>query len=116
MFYGCTSLTTAPELPATELAEYCYNGMFDSCTSLTTVPELPAATLAEGCYMSMFNKCKSLNYIKCLATDISATSCTDSWVWGVSNTGTFIKHPDMNNWSRGTGDIPSLWTVVDAEL
>ena len=24
MFYGCTSLTTAPELPATTLEEYCY--------------------------------------------------------------------------------------------
>lgn len=32
MFYGCTSLTTAPILPATTLAEYCYFGMFDSCS------------------------------------------------------------------------------------
>ena len=25
MFYGCTSLTSAPTLPSTTLAEYCYN-------------------------------------------------------------------------------------------
>lgn len=28
MFYGCTSLTEAPELPATKLAEECYGEMF----------------------------------------------------------------------------------------
>jgi hypothetical protein len=46
MFQYCTSLTTAPELPATTLASYCYNQMFYGCTSLTTAPELPATTLA----------------------------------------------------------------------
>ena len=35
MFNGCTSLTTAPSLPATTLANFCYNGMFSGCTSLT---------------------------------------------------------------------------------
>ena len=34
MFYGCTSLTTAPALPATTLAESCYECMFADCTSL----------------------------------------------------------------------------------
>lgn len=53
MFYGCTSLVTAPELPATVLAEYCYNNMFDGC-SLTTTPVLPATVLAPRCYSSMF--------------------------------------------------------------
>jgi len=60
MFYECTSLTTAPELPATTLASNCYNSMFYGCTSLTTAPELPATTLASNCYSSMFNSCTSL--------------------------------------------------------
>ena len=60
MFYGCTSLTTAPELPATTLADYCYNGMFYGCTSLTTAPELPATTLASWCYSNMFNGCTKI--------------------------------------------------------
>lgn len=34
MFNGCTSLTTAPSLPATTLADYCYYGMFNSCTKI----------------------------------------------------------------------------------
>ena len=60
MFYNCTSLTTAPALPATTLADYCYNYMFRGCTSLTTAPALPATTLASYCYDSMFYGCKSL--------------------------------------------------------
>jgi hypothetical protein len=50
MFYGCTSLTQAPELPATTLARYCYYFMFRDCTSLTEAPELPAITLTSYCY------------------------------------------------------------------
>lgn len=60
MFNGCTSLTTAPVLPATTLAESCYSGMFNGCTSLIAAPELPATGLRYGCYMSMFYGCTSL--------------------------------------------------------
>lgn len=38
LFQGCTSLTAAPELPATTLAASCYDGMFSRCSSLTTAP------------------------------------------------------------------------------
>jgi hypothetical protein len=116
MFNGCTSLTAAPKLPATTLANRCYIGMFNGCTSLTAAPELPATTLANNCYNSMFFNCTKLNYIKCLATNISATDCTYYWVVRVSSTGTFVKHPDMNDWTTGNSGIPSGWTVVDAEL
>ena len=120
MFYGCTSLTAAPKiLPATTLNDYCYQNMFDNCTSLTTAPELPATTLASkdyNCYAYMFRDCTNLNYIKCLATYISNSSCIDKWVYNVSPTGTFVKHPDMNNWTTGTEGIPSGWTVEDAVL
>ena len=60
MFRGCTSLTTAPELPATTLAESCYQYMFGGCTSLTTAPELPATALTYACYSTMFQGCTSL--------------------------------------------------------
>ncbi len=46
MFSGCESLTTAPELPAVNLAKQCYEYMFYGCTNLTTVPELPATSLS----------------------------------------------------------------------
>ena len=65
MFSGCTSLTTIPSnlLPATTLGRYCYDSMFNGCTSLTTVPNLPATTLRAYCYQYMFNGCKSLTTI-----------------------------------------------------
>ena len=113
MFSGCTSLTTAPELPATTLADSCYVSMFSGCTSLTTAPELPATTLADGCYFSMFYGCTKLNYIKCLATDISATNCTRSWLLYVASTGTFVKAAEMEDWLVGDDGRPSGWTVVN---
>ena len=115
MFRGCTSLTTAPELPATTLAQGgCYYAMFYGCTSLTTAPELPATTLEVACYSNMFNGCTSLNYIKCLATDISASDCTTNWVYGVASSGTFVKDASMTGWTTGNNGIASGWTVVDA--
>ena len=115
MFYNCSSLTAAPQLPATTLADWCYGDMFHGCTSLRTAPELPAATLVDYCYMFMFQGCTSLNYIKCLATDISASDCTVYWVFDVSPTGTFVKAASMNGWIRDDSDgIPNGWTIVNA--
>ena len=42
------------------MANYCYNAMFYGCTALTTVPELPATTLAPCCYESMFSRCTNI--------------------------------------------------------
>lgn len=113
MFIGCTSLTSAPVLPATTLADSCYSGMFEKCTSLTTAPTLPATTLVDGCYWWMFYGCSSLNYIKCLATDISASICTSNWVYGVASTGTFVKNANMSSWTIGKNGIPTNWSVVN---
>ena len=65
MFYNCKSLTTAPSLPATNLsgASSCYYSMFNGCTSLTTAPSLPATTLESSCYSQMFRNCTSLTTV-----------------------------------------------------
>ena len=113
MFYGCTSLTQAPELPATTLAHGCYSYMFKGCASLTRAPELPATTLADGCYYSMFSGCTKLNYVKCLATDASATNCTKDWLSNVAATGTF----ECDNKKYFTLDspngIPVGWSITE---
>ena len=75
MFSGCTSLTTAPELPATTLAGACYSNMFYGCTSLTTAPELPATTLANYCYSNMFIRCSSLTTAPELPATTLANYC-----------------------------------------
>ena len=113
MFNHCTSLTTAPELPATTLNSHCYANMFFGCTSLTTAPDLMAQTIPAYGYHQMFNRCSSLNSVKCMATDISATDCTTSWLYGVAQSGTFTKDSSMTSWTTGTSGIPSGWTVED---
>ena len=75
MFEGCTSLTTAPALPATTLANYCYTYMFNGCTNLTTAPALPATTLASNCYSGMFEGCKNLTTAPALPATTLASNC-----------------------------------------
>ena len=72
LFKNCSVLTSAPELPATTLADYCYYGMFDGCTKLTSAPKLPATTLAVFCYDGMFFGCTSLTS----APELPATTLT----------------------------------------
>ena len=74
MFAFCYSLTTAPELPVTDMKEYCYSSMFYRCSSLKEAPELPATTLTESCYSNMFWGCKLLIE----APELPATTLTES--------------------------------------
>ena len=75
MFYYCRSLTTAPVLPATTMAKYCYDSMFQGCTSLTTAPTLSATTLANNCYQYMFQDCTSLTTAPTLSATTLAHYC-----------------------------------------
>jgi hypothetical protein len=113
MFTSCTSLTKAPELPATSLAPYCYHFMFYGCVSLTKAPELPATKLEELCYSYMFYWCTKLNNVTMLATDVSADACLMSWIDEVSSTGTFIKAKSMTSLPIGASGIPEGWIVED---
>ncbi len=88
MFKGCTSLTRAPELPATTLETGCYAGMFEGCTSLTQAPALPATILATECYSFMFYNCTSLSSVTMLATDVSATYCLYNWLLNAGTSAT----------------------------
>jgi hypothetical protein len=112
MFRGCTSLVSAPELPATVLASYCYYEMFQGCRSLASAPQLPATVLAGGCYRDMFSGCTSLASVHCSFTTWG-TQTTD-WMKGVGSTGTrtFTK-PAALPTEYGTSKIPVGWTVVD---
>ena len=104
MFEECTSLTSAPELPATTLASKCYYGMFNKCTSLTSAPELPATTLptglAGGGYSSMFSGCTSLKRIKMNAS-------SGNWGTYMFNGCTSLELVDMT----GSIGVPTLSNV-----
>ena len=85
LFEKCSVLTSAPELPATTLAEGCYTGMFSNCTNLTSAPELPATTLAENCYTGMFYNCTKLPTVTMLALSDQITKydyCCTMWLDG----------------------------------
>jgi hypothetical protein len=74
LFRGNNKLVNAKDLilPSMSLTQDCYNTMFYSCTSLVTAPELPATYLANYCYNAMFNGCTSLNYIKAMFTSVQS--------------------------------------------
>ena len=112
MFSKANNVTEAPALPATTLADSCYKYMFD-VTSITKAPDLLATTLANSCYEGMFQNCSGLNYIKCMATNISASNCTNVWVQNVSASGTFVKDSSMTSWTTGSNGIPTRWIVRD---
>ena len=74
MFNGCKNLIKGPDLPATNLSQYCYMRMF-SRTGLIESPVLPAETLITYCYGDMFNDCKSLKKAgNILAENVSNSS------------------------------------------
>ena len=85
MFLFCNNLTTAPTLPATRLADYCYSGMFKGCASLTTAPALPATTLANYCYNQMFQGCTSLTTAPELPITTLANGCYSSMFYGCTS-------------------------------
>ena len=83
MFYKCTNLTSAPVLPATTLAQECYSNMFTECTNLTSAPELPATKLAVHCYYGMFSSCPKLSSVTMLApkSEIETkNNCVLNWL------------------------------------
>jgi len=61
----------------------------------------------------MFISCTNLSSVKCLATNISATGCTEKWLEDVASSGTFTKAAGVA-WGEGMSGIPSGWTVVEA--
>ena len=88
MFYRCTSLTSAPKLKATVLKRSCYERMFFGCTSLTSALELPATKLAWKCYGSMFSGCTSLEKAPELKATTLAYECYKSMFNGCTKLST----------------------------
>ena len=81
MFYGCSSLTTAPAtLPATSMKEKCYYEMFKGCTSLINAQSvLPATILERECYYGMFWGCTALTTApEILGTSFTSNNASDS--------------------------------------
>ena len=88
LFKSSTLLASAPELPATTLANECYSSMFEGCAKLINAPALPAETLADGCYSWMFSGCLRLSTVKMLALSDQITSKLDCFKYWLEQAGT----------------------------
>ena len=62
MYMNCTSLTAAPELPATSLADSCYNYMFSGCSSLIQSPAIKTYTPNLYAFSYMLNTLSYTTY------------------------------------------------------
>lgn len=114
-FYNCSSLATAPALPATTLQASVYNQMFYNCISLEVAPDLPALTLLSDCYMQMFRGCTRLRYVKAMFTTEPAYGLCHQWLKGVAASGTFIKNRAATWADNVQNGVPSGWTVELAD-
>ena len=88
LFSRCSVLTSAPELPATTLASYCYYNMFNCCTSLESAPVLPATTLTSNCYYEMFYGCTSLTSAPELPAEKLSQECYEGMFRGCTKLST----------------------------
>ena len=119
LFNGCSNLTSAPELPATTLADYCYYGMFLSCAKLESAPELPATTLANKCYEGMFYDCRKLSTVTMLALSTEITGkdlCVNTWLdfAGTTATSRTLKVKDEASYKALENNIsylPDNWKI-----
>ena len=90
MFYGCTSLTSAPKLSAIELARACYCKMFYGCENLLSVTMLaPSDQISK------------------------TTNCCLDWLLnaGTSATSRTLKVMDADAYTalEGKGYLPDNW-------
>ena len=143
MFRGCTNLTAAPQLPATQSALSCYSSMFEGDINLEVAPEINLVNMSQESCMRMFcmSRTSKITTPKMTKSPIlrcktSATDCykemfrgngnlvevtclltnpagTAAWLTDCSTSGTFYKASGVT-WSTGnTNNIPSGWTVQD---
>ena len=115
LFSGCTTLTTAPDLPATVLGKYCCASLFQGCTNLKTAPELPAIEGAYKCYQYLFYGCTALERVKVGFSSFDAfRTGTTQWL---RNAGTSVAKPQFH-WRGGslltrTDDtVPERWSIL----
>jgi hypothetical protein len=115
MYFNNYKLTQAPELPATQLTNSCYNQMFYGCSSLTTSPILSAENPVAGCYNKMFINCSNLNNVTINLsswTDSEGNIVTDNWLSGVAETGTFTSlNTNLTIDSMSPSTVPEGWTI-----
>lgn len=113
MFHFCYMLKEAPDLPATTLKNNCYGYMFTGCMSLEKAPVLLAEKLVSHCYCGMFGSCYQLKNVTMLAKDVSATNCLELWLKDAANKGTVYVASDISDENLNTiKNNSNGWNIV----
>ena len=107
----------------TQNARFCH--LFQDCTVLTSAPELPATTLAENCYFHMFYKCTKLSTVTMLAPSdqISKTTiCCFDWLYNagtdetVSSRTLIVTDEAAYNSLKSKYYLPTKWKIGDCTV
>ena len=123
LFLRCSSLTTAPELPAEVFSNGCYRGLFYGCNSLRGEIYIQAGgSVATYSCINMFTNCSSLNRIKVrFTTGLNSNANganTKDWLKGAATEGTFICPTELGTnetIQRGVYACPEGWTVINED-
>jgi hypothetical protein len=117
MFTDCPSLEVAPELPMTELSDYCYAGMFARCTSLVKAPALPAVVLQPYCYYQMFYGCTNLTEAPELWAPVSEHRCYESMFYSCTSLRKVVCFAEVDNSEAGWDSFSHwLYSCQNVEL
>lgn len=85
--------------------------MFYGCTNLESAPDLPAEGLKLSCYAQMFYGCTKIKSLKCLATwGFNWSSCVSDMLTGTATSGTFYYAKGTQSDWNSRGCVPSGWT------
>ena len=96
---------------STPLSTNAFFALFEGCTSLTSAPELPATELVINCYEFMYKDCRNLRYVIGLFTTEPSEKTTKDWLCGVAASGTFIKSKKATWDVTGADGVPEGWKI-----
>lgn len=94
----------------TQKARFCW--LFYYCGVLTSAPELPATTLADDCYYNMFYNCKKLSTVTMLAPSGQITDSFTGWLNG-AGTGASSRTLKVQDEAAYNALIGNSWYLPD---
>ena len=92
---------TNTTLPSANTFAYLFKGETNLVNNVNEGIVLPAKELTEGCYKGLFSGCSSLQLVEIGATDISASGCLTEWVKDVPGASLGLISPIPSKFKMG---------------
>lgn len=113
LFYNFANLLTAPDMPATTGANYCYYATLYG-TGITESPEIMLEVVNTSACRSFMSNCSNLSLVKVHFTNVSASYAISNWLLDVADSGT-LYCPQSLVLTNGSNGLPNGWTRQDLE-